>query len=131
MQQVGVILLRKPTRLPAFVVAQPKTVRMCFLPQTSLLLLFLLRLLCAFLERLASFSHCAFHALRCLCFGCCRCGAVGCRAVMLCHFHDDVARPLLITEAAAHGCGTQSLPARPFVDEAAGDEERVHVERLA
>ena len=42
MQKVGVVLLRKPARLPAFVVAEPKSVRMCFLPQTSLLLLFLL-----------------------------------------------------------------------------------------
>src|SRR5579864_2430969 len=123
MQKVGVVLLRKPSRLPAFVVAQPKTVRMCFLPQTSLLLLFLLRLLCAFLERLASFPHRAFHALRCLCFGCCRRGPIRCRAVMLRHFHDDVACPLLITEAAAHGRGTQSLPARPFVDETARDEQ--------
>src|SRR5579864_8981119 len=131
MQQVGVILLRKPTRLPAFVVAQPKTVRMCFVPQTSLLLLFLLRLLCAFLERLARFSHCAFHALRCLRFRCCRRSTIRCRTMMLRHFHDDVAGPLLITEAAAHWRGTQSLPSWPFVDEAARDEERVHVERLA
>ena len=50
---------------------------------------------------------------------------------MLGHFHDDVARPLLIAEAAAHRRRTQPLPSRPFVDETARDEERVHVERFA
>src|SRR6202041_845470 len=38
-QQIRVVFLGEPARLPALVVAQPKTVWMCFLTQTALLLL--------------------------------------------------------------------------------------------
>src|SRR5580692_82415 len=61
MQQVGVVFLGEPARFPALVVAQSKSVRMCFLPQNSLLLL--LRFLRALLDCLASLPHGALHAL--------------------------------------------------------------------
>ncbi len=84
-----------------------------------------------FSNRLASLPHGALHALRCLRFGrCCR-RTVRRGAVMLGHLHDDMARALLITEAAAHRRGTHALPSRSFVDEAGRHVERVHVERCA
>ena len=78
-----------------------------------------------------AFRTAPFTPFDACCFGRCRCSAIRCGSVMLGHFHDDVARPLLITEPAAHRRGTQSLPSRPFIHEAARDEQRVHVERFA
>src|ERR1700735_1041886 len=131
-EQVGIIALCKPTRLPDFVVAQPKTVRMCFLPQTVLLLLLFRSLLfCALLKSFASLADGSADSLRCLrFFG--GCGySVRCRAVMFRHFHNNVSGALLITKTAAHRRGTHALPSRAFVHVTASYEQRIHVQRLA
>src|ERR1700722_1826882 len=132
MQQVGIVLLREPARLPDLVVAQPKTVRMCFLPQTvlPLLLLFLSRLISLF-QCLARFAYRALHTLRRLRFRR-RCRyATGHRAVMFGNFHKNVARPLLVTEDATHRGWSHALSARPFIHEAARYRQLVQVQRLA
>src|SRR5271156_3006043 len=110
MQQIRIGLLWEPARLPHLVVAQPKTVRMCFLPQTVLplllffcpgLLLFLLSWLVALFQRLASLAYRSPHALRCLRFRRRCCHATGHRAVMLGNLHHDMAPPPLFTEPPA------------------------------
>src|SRR6202034_2209040 len=128
-QQVGVFLLREPARLPTLVVAQPKTVRMCFLTQNRLLLL--LRFLRALLDSLAGFSDRTLHAFRGSFFGRRFLGAGLCGAYVLGHIHHDVAGPLLIPEAAAHRRRTHALPPRPFVHKTAGHEQLIDVERRA
>src|SRR5579863_2237810 len=63
-QKIGIVLFREPARSPTLVVAKPKPVRMCFLPQNlPPLLLFLLRLLRAFFDGLASLANGPSHAL--------------------------------------------------------------------
>src|ERR1700730_7966890 len=103
---------------------------MCFLPQTSLLLLFL-RFFRALLQRLACLPHGALHSLRCFCFGYSSRHAICRGAVMLRHSHDDMARALLIPEAPAHWRRTHALPPRPLVHGAVRHVERIHIERLS
>src|SRR6202041_3292864 len=96
---VGIILLREPARLPDLVVAQPKTVRMCFLPQTVLpLLLLFLSWLIALFQCLALLAYRALHALRCLRSVCRCCHWTGHRAVMLRNLHHNMAGPPLVTK---------------------------------
>ena len=132
-QQVGIIALGEPARLPALVVAQPKPVRMCFLPQTCLPLCYFF-----FCDSLARFSM-ALRALRTAprtpldaCSSAATAAARDCgRLQMLGDGHLDMAGALLVTEAAAHRRGTHALPARTFVHAAVRHVERVHVERCA
>src|SRR5579872_2326399 len=138
-EQVGVVFLGEPSRLPRFVVAQPKTVRMRLLTQSillrlNLLLLAFLRflgLLGAIFERLARLAHRALDALRCHAISLRGFGAIFRGARVLGYLDHNVAGPFLIAKRATHRRGAQALPARAFVDETARDPEHVHVERFA
>src|SRR5579872_2262352 len=149
-QQVGVVLVGIPARLPRLVVTEPKTVRVCLLSHsilfiTAYFLILLLAtlpterlLLALFLRRVRLAGQSLAHATRGTTHALLRFGfSLVCRNafrrsdVMLGNSDPQMRRALLIAECAAHRRRTQPLPARAFIHEALVDEQLIDIERRA
>src|SRR5487761_438877 len=94
-------------------------------------LLSFLGLFGAILERFARLADGALDALLRFALRLGGLGAIFGGANVLGHFDDNVARALLVAERPAHWRRAQPLPAWPFVDEAARDPQRIHIQRFA